>query len=110
VSAPKHTPGPWVAAANKVYGPFQVRVAHCGRDSGLQTTPQEDDANARLIAAAPDLLEVALLDQEVSNLLDELASCKDGMLRVGIENRLDVVRDQKAVVRRAAIAKAEGRG
>ena len=48
----KHTPGPWVKDMNEVYGPENLPVADCnGR------TVQECNANARLIAASPDLLE-----------------------------------------------------
>jgi hypothetical protein len=63
----KHTPGPWFAEANDSYWevnpmnggddgiPFSVANVCCSspgyRDGGLQ------EANARLIAAAPELLE-----------------------------------------------------
>ena len=62
----KHTPGPWQAVRNSVY--WEIRIAHEGKfdrqlgdlcatgcepghDSG------EEEANARLCAAAPDLLD-----------------------------------------------------
>ena len=58
----KHTPGPWVASNDLCHvfgrsgwsvGPHGVTTAVCG-----DTPPaEEQEANARLIAAAPELLE-----------------------------------------------------
>ncbi|MDU9398074.1 hypothetical protein [Pseudomonas sp. zfem003] len=59
----KHTPGPWKRRENTVSGPFGVTVVHC-MDNGVwgekgchSITKTEATANARLIAAAPELLE-----------------------------------------------------
>lgn len=56
---PKHTPGPWTVSplhTEEVWAPAVVygkRIATC------QHWPQHDsEANARLIAAAPDLLDL----------------------------------------------------
>ena len=62
-----HTPGPWALSINEGWttNPFSVTVRRRGVH---QTTlaniphratvsPQEQEANARMIAAAPDLLE-----------------------------------------------------
>lgn len=61
----KHTPGPWTACANYPHGltmvcdyaggagPF-LPVADCAQ----RNTIEEDEANARLIAAAPDAHEL----------------------------------------------------
>lgn len=50
---PKHTPGPWNVFESKIEGtwidPIGVRVDDCG-------DPKYREANARLIAAAPDML------------------------------------------------------
>lgn len=66
MAAAKHTPGPWFTFANGncVGGPVGLLgnpsgadtagIAHCGM--GLRTGT-EARANARLIAAAPDLLD-----------------------------------------------------
>lgn len=60
----KHTPAPWTAniarRIGNVAGGFSVEEAStghviCGR-AGWPTRAQESEANARLIAAAPDLL------------------------------------------------------
>ena len=51
-----HTPGPW----KSVKGARPTRpdiVADCGLICSLEYGPDEGEANARLIAAAPDLLE-----------------------------------------------------
>ncbi len=51
-----YTPGPWAVISGEVcaagYGP----IAHCDREN-RNTKPVERDANARLISAAPELLE-----------------------------------------------------
>lgn len=56
----KHTPGPWVARGGGytqvMGGNPEFLVADCSCDRDYR---QEDLANARLIAAAPDLLEMA---------------------------------------------------
>lgn len=57
----KHTPGPWVAQAwlchakTSVLAIGKTQVAEC---SGCGATATEEEANARLIAAAPELLEL----------------------------------------------------
>ena len=57
-----HTPGPWVVAYGSVYRDLPgicenggIRIAQMDR-SEPHTAPTERDANARLIAAAPELL------------------------------------------------------
>lgn len=62
----KHTPGPWVArewvcraktsvgrASDNLLG-FE-QIAECS-GNGRQVSPEQEEADARLIAAAPDLL------------------------------------------------------
>ena len=56
MNAARHTPGPWTypgGTGNFVGGPDRLRIADLG---GLERSPEERQANARLIAAAPDLL------------------------------------------------------
>jgi len=60
-----YTPGPWYANGPYVQLPSQhktiCRVDHpfpCGTSSEMQVAVSEVNANARLIAAAPDMLEV----------------------------------------------------
>lgn len=60
----KHTPGPWKEISGAVYayarGGF-IPIAKMDREPGNGTLPTERDANARLIAAAPELLEACKL-------------------------------------------------
>ena len=88
----KHTPGPWIALRERTAGTFfnsyaimqrDEIIAHTTTDIGAKT-----EADARLIAAAPDLL----------------AACE--ALVAGWEHNLT---EPMALVR-AAIAKARGEG
>jgi len=56
----KYTPGPWKAFPSGIYGTNRDGVCVCTRH---KQAGDEWNANARLIAAAPDLLE-ALVDVE----------------------------------------------
>ena len=91
----QHTPGPWRmgkrAYDRAIYGQQGAEVASM---LDLFHTPAESLANARLIAAAPDLLAA----------LRAVMACPD-------LSRNDWDHDTMAVLRQslAAIAKAEGR-
>ena len=61
-----HTPGPWKVWAYWQVGPEDslpgdTVVAHCHEDAHRGRGIEEVSANARLIAAAPDLLELIKL-------------------------------------------------
>lgn len=81
-----YTPGPWKLAAGRLIettsGGFTI-----GRE-GWAGSPVELDANARLVAAAPELLE-------------SLRRCADRLGDMDCGDELEAARD--------AIAKAEGR-
>jgi len=75
-----HTPGPW--AVGQLYGSTQVEISAPGRaiaivwnrrgcriKDNVESWP-EGEANARLIAAAPDLLAYALQQREADRLQD----------------------------------------
>lgn len=94
----KHSPGPWdihdtasletsIYAANK--------VCTLAKPSGFYRSPAETEANARLIAAAPELLEAL---REVSVYL--------GML---LTETQDIKKNQMLLNAAAAISKAEGK-
>lgn len=102
----KHTQGPLEAIGNLVRSPMTqqderprgVLIAEC-RDGYYLEHTDEAKANARLFAAAPELLEAA---QEMADLLDNL-------LRIGAINpNLIVAESIRNVlpIHRAAIAKA----
>lgn len=53
----KYTPGPWKAFPSGIYGTNRDGVCVCTRH---KQAGDEWNANARLIAAAPDLLEACM--------------------------------------------------
>jgi hypothetical protein len=67
----KHTPGPWCAVGPWVEHPNDTTADICSCDprnfgqQGLNRSDEEQCANARLIAAAPDLLDVAKVARDV---------------------------------------------
>lgn len=52
-----HAPGPWIEDQGFIYGPNGVLVCDPRCDPATADSMPEMDANARLIAAAPELLE-----------------------------------------------------
>src|SRR3989442_1607338 len=101
----QHTPGPWAATADGripvlVVSPAsQIGIAIIG--NGLNGGPldfKEVAANARLIAAAPELLEA------LKALLDCGPDHCDYPSRCGLSGN-----DERVIRARALIAKAEGR-
>jgi hypothetical protein len=52
----EHTPAPWRNACFQVYGPKGEKLCHTGGGNLPPSRSDESEANARLIAAAPDLL------------------------------------------------------
>jgi hypothetical protein len=87
----KHTPGPWRADQRCIEGPDgNIALLNLARGEGVTR------ANARLIAAAPDLLVM---------LQGFVAAMEGGLLVCDKPSAKDVLLD----VARAAIAKAEDR-
>lgn len=99
----KHTPGPWKVSPTDdtvVIDATGAEVAAVDGDYNAPDTWPQTEANACLIAAAPDLMNA--LKRAFSYV--EAAVAKDG----GIEHcQIEYRVDHDAVV--AAIAKAEGR-
>jgi len=101
----KHTPGPWTCHCGMVYkdGPsvypkgdeWGIPIARMDREPGNGTFPVERDANARLIAAAPDLLKEL---RGLAVYLQHLESC---VPKAGVTEQLNSCLK--------AIAKAEGK-
>jgi len=107
VKAVPHTPGPWHADRNNVHAGQIATIHHClGNDwvevwtdtwcfEGTVLDEARQEANARLIAAAPELLNALILmvrthDEPAESLLQEAKE------------------QQWLVLARAAIAKATG--
>jgi hypothetical protein len=53
----KHTPGPWRLSEGYLIGPNDNLIKVCLRENSSAHIKDEEVANARLIAAAPELLE-----------------------------------------------------
>lgn len=108
----KYTPGPWKVGAkfdtgsastsgveiSDIENSETVAVAVEGNDSGGIYTYQEVLANARLIAAAPELLEALINGAEIANRVYQMGDAEVRRALVGIYE-----------LNRAAIAKAEGK-
>lgn len=103
----QHTPGPWRAGRNDGYSlgiyaegeqTFDLATVHNGGNDG------EAIANARLIAAAPELL-AAIQDALAAMEVGADALCSDPNHDVGAAAALELSKRHA----RAAIAKAEGR-
>lgn len=82
----KHTQGPWFHYGKDLIGAKDAGAPICR----LMTANQETEANAKLITAAPDLLETLKMVQEK-------------LPRIDYQSRFEVMEDI-----RAAIAKASG--
>ena len=96
MSEAKHTPGPWLADGASVYEERDDFSVICNFWS---SSLPEWEANARLTAAAPDLLEA------LEELADMLSQCTFQTMRI----KGQYVDREEAVYRaRAAIAKAKG--
>jgi hypothetical protein len=102
----EHTPGPWTIdrptmGFSQITGPNGELIFGLAAGSASEKQPDEVcDANARLIKAAPDLLEAARHGlRQCELLIDEFYFKPDSMAYRGIMASLDPIR--------AAIAKAE---
>ncbi len=106
MSETKHTPGPWrvIARANERNGPCVQR----GRQGGFMIigmSPEAEDADARLIAAAPELLE-ALESQISEHYATWMAARADAE---GAPTSHALFEQEPSTIKaRAAIAKATG--
>ena len=94
---PTHTPGPWTVDDISIHGPDGWNVANAACRS---RTSETQEANARLIAAAPDLLDA----------LRSAASCMmlQQVLERGRGDKTASGWDAPIAQARAAIVKADG--
>jgi hypothetical protein len=108
----KHTPGPWFKAdSNFVYAlhehkgrlvnRFSAAIDHYPTQGG---TADEGAANARLIAAAPDLLEALQTQHEAENYIAKNHDSENPFFEATYREMLNYARQ----LRVAAIAKATG--
>lgn len=89
-----HTPGPWTIKPSDVDGHFSVESANL--IEGDYVAEAYDEADARLIAAAPDLLET------MQTIIAALREARDS----GVSS---VSREDLIAAAATAINKAEGR-
>ena len=98
MSTHKHTPGPWTATQAFFFGHDSLQITGTNGDTSpflcrLTDDTPDYEANARLIAAAPDLLNL----MTAATRLDELTGAN-----------LEVYSRTFAALARAAISKATG--
>lgn len=106
-----HTPGPWINRQNEILGPFKSNKTICEIPQDKSISNEESEANARLISAAPELLEALiearklLLDMgHTVRYLDE--DCTNSNLWANDENYIS---DQRFLSLEEAINKATGK-
>ena len=98
----QHTPGPWFRGKQSASGWYTVRVADVGCTYARIVAETMEPGDANFIAAAPELLAVAI--QAESDLAAKLAFCAGG-------DEIQVAAiTAKLTAARAAIAKARGEG
>ena len=98
-----YTPGPWEAIGSKIIrGKMAIAAQWIARTDLVGTRDAENEANARLIAAAPDLLEA------LQNTMAALGNC---LLHFGIEMSREDRHGRARIIEAAstAITKAEGK-
>ena len=103
----KHTPGPWQVLSGSIYeskaneGLDCTRIALMDR-ANFKIIPTERDANARLIAAAPDMLEaLTAAKARINGEWDNPSLVKFGPLGTETDDVLTILS--------TAIVKAEGK-
>lgn len=105
MNASKHTQGPWMAENCVVYAARQNEMkAVAIIESAFHNGDGEPDANAALIAAAPDLLAACRILEEF---VAELTKASEDRQNRLVE--LEGDRGNRLFTARAAIAKAEGK-
>jgi len=93
----EHTPGPWAVGPDLevVYEPNGCRVTYPLSITSMKGRTDEDRANARLIAAAPEMLE------SLKDLLTVMEHCDEGQYQsylgsgVIFDTARDIVDDLK---------------
>lgn len=105
----QHTPGPWKTVS--VYADFEVRTAEDALVAVVTPVRCESTENARLIAAAPEMLAALIVAREfISTDRNALADCSiDHEGRMSEDDAAAVADYDKALLQiDAAIQKATG--
>jgi hypothetical protein len=98
----KHTPGPWAKRDLEILGPYKSNAYICDLSSFAFMGIDEAEANATLIASAPELLDAA---KDIKDRIKGLRDCLP--LKDTAENHATLV--DMVLVLAKAIAKAEGK-
>jgi len=110
---PKHTPGPWLAdVATDENECVELFVRRDG-DAIAITGDISSRANAHLIAAAPDLLEAARLQERhewAKRNLESIGADPLNPERLALVVEVERTGSVANMARKSAITKAEGRG
>lgn len=120
----KHTKGPWMAAKND-FGTWEVGlseavpesgggVSGCGDDGEylrITVAGNKEEHDARLIAAAPDLLEALVAEERHQWAMRNLESVSDPLDErlLGLRMEVEKTASEANMLRKAAIAKATGK-
>lgn len=114
MSKPKHTQLKWILSTqgNRIITPDDgpdYEIASCtGMDSGHPAPEEEQFANARLITAAPEMLELLKTQREF--LLVSLEDIRSGTYEAVGKTILTTAVEKLIAHTDAVIAKAEGKG
>lgn len=95
MSKSKHTPAPWTLEIDSqfsIYGPDRYSVTAVCKDDDQYGSPEQDEANAYLITAAPEMLNL-------------LKDCHDVLLSRSLAGGIT---DQTIMSIRRLVSKAEG--
>lgn len=104
MTAPKHTPGPWFYSQESIDPDWYIVKINGGLIVANVNSHLRQVANARIIAAAPDLLEALHAIVEARDALEAARMLSD----FGGECAAQEFVDRAIYAARAAIAKAEG--
>lgn len=85
-----HTPGPWDALESKTLIHIETPVTHATPGIAICSIPKRDKANAKLIAAAPELLMVLKLARDYAADIS-LVSSDNVLDRPAIARMIDAV-------------------
>ena len=120
MTKPNYTPGPWLSSGREVFVDTRYQVC-CGRGSvhGCCGEPDvagdyfvvatTDEANAHLIAAAPDMYEAALPFEElIQLLLDDCDNEKPFICTHEPTGKTVTIKPEQGRAFLAAMAKARG--
>lgn len=98
----KHTPGPWEISGSSIWNPETHRAIYASGGKPIHKRDEEGQANARLIAAAPELLEAL---EALENRAVEMRKLIDPKTWAELESMATI----EIINARAAIAKARGK-